>query len=129
MPLERVRVVHMEGAGGYGQNGSDDVAADAALLARELRQPVRVQWSRADEFAWEPKSPAMVIELRGGLDADGAISGWDFEGWSPSHANRPRQAGDFVAGRLIGAPEPPPRGFFLGGDRNAPTNYTCPTSA
>lgn len=126
MPLERVRVVHMEGAGGYGQNGADDAAADAALLARELRQPVRVQWSRADEFAWEPKTPAMMITLRGGLDADGAISGWAFEGWSPSHANRPRQAGDFVAGRLIGAPEPPPRGFFLGGDRNAPTDYTLP---
>ncbi len=126
IPLARVRVIHREGAGGYGQNGVDDAAADAALLARELRQPVRVQWSRADEFAWEPKTPAMALVLRGGLDADGAISGWVFDGWSPSHANRPRQAGDFVAGRLIGAPEPPPRGFFLGGDRNAPTDYTLP---
>lgn len=126
MPVEHVRVIHMEGAGGYGQNGADDVAADAAILARELRQPVRVQWSRADEFAGEPKSPAMMIDLRGGLDDQGAISGWTFEVWSPSHANRPRQAGDFIAGRLIGAPEPPPREFFLGGDRNAPTNYTLP---
>jgi nicotinate dehydrogenase subunit B len=126
MPPERVRVIHMEGAGGYGQNGSDDVAADAALLARELRQPVRVQWSRADEFAWEPKTPAMVMALSGGLDEDGAISGWTFDGWSPSHGNRPRQSGDFVAGRLMGAPEPPPRPFFIGGDRNAPTDYTLP---
>ncbi len=126
MPLERVRVIHMEGAGGYGQNGADDVAGDAALIARETRGPVRLQWSRADEFAWEPKTPAMMIELRGGLDASGAISGWSFEGWSPSHANRPRQAGDFVAGRLVGAPEPPPRPFFLGGDRNAPTDYALP---
>ncbi|MGE5335226.1 MAG: molybdopterin cofactor-binding domain-containing protein, partial [Nitrososphaerota archaeon] len=126
MPEERVRVIHREGAGSYGHNGSDDVAADAALVARELRQPVRVQWSRADEFTGEPKSPAMVIALRGGLDDQGAICGWAFEGWSPSHANRPRQAGDFVAGRLVGAPEPPPRGFFLGGDRNAPTDYTLP---
>ena len=126
LPVEQVRVIHMEGAGGYGQNGADDVAADAAILARELRQPVRVQWSRADEFAGEPKSPAMMIDLRGGLDDQGAISGWAFEGWSPSHANRPRQAGDFIAGRLIGAPAPPPREFFLGGDRNAPTDYVLP---
>jgi nicotinate dehydrogenase subunit B len=126
LPEERVRVIHLEGAGGYGQNGSDDVAADAALLARELRQPVRVQWSRADEFAGEPKTPAMVVALRGGLDGQGAISGWAFDGWSPSHANRPRQAGDFLAGRLVGEPEPAPRPFFIGGDRNAPTSYTMP---
>jgi nicotinate dehydrogenase subunit B len=126
MPPANVRVIHMEGAGGYGQNGADDVAGDAALLARELRQPVRVQWSRADEFAWEPKTPAMVMALTGGLDTSGAISGWAFDGWSPSHGNRPRQAGDFVAGRLIGALEPPPRPFFLGGDRNAPTDYALP---
>jgi CO/xanthine dehydrogenase Mo-binding subunit len=126
LPQEQVRVIHMEGAGSYGQNGSDDVAADAAILARELRQPVRVQWSRADEFAGEPKSPAMVMALRGGLNEYGAISGWEFEGWSPSHANRPRQASDFIAGRLMGAPESPPREFFIGGDRNAPTDYTLP---
>lgn len=126
LPEERVRVIHREGAGAYGQNGADDVAADAAVLARDLRRPVRVQWSRADEFAWEPKGPAMAMDLRGGLDATGAIVAWDYEGWTPSHANRPRRAADFIAGRLMGAPEPPPRGFFLGGDRNAPTNYTLP---
>ena len=126
MPEEQVRVIHMEGAGGYGHNGTDDVAADAAILARELRQSVRVQWSRADEFDGEPKAPAMVIALRGGLDGQGAISGWTFEGWSPSHGNRPRQAGDLIAGRLMGVAEPPPRQFLLGGDRNAPTDYALP---
>jgi nicotinate dehydrogenase subunit B len=124
MPEDRLRVNHLEGPGGYGHNGADDVAADAALLARELRQPVRVQWSRADEFAGEPKTSAMIMALRGGLDGRGSVSGWTFEGWTPSHANRPRQAGDFIAGRLVGAPAPQPRGFFLGGDRNAPTDYT-----
>ncbi|HEX9035437.1 MAG TPA: molybdopterin cofactor-binding domain-containing protein [Ktedonobacterales bacterium] len=123
IPLDGVRVTHLEGAGGYGQNGADDAAADAALLARALKRPVRVQWSRADEFGWEPKTPAMRMELAGGLDSTGAISGWTFDGWSPSHANRPRQAGDFIAGRLMGAPEPPPRPFFSGGDRNAATDY------
>ncbi|HKW20511.1 MAG TPA: molybdopterin cofactor-binding domain-containing protein, partial [Ktedonobacterales bacterium] len=121
---ERVRVIYMEGSGSYGHNGADDVAADAAVLARELRQPVRVQWSRADEFAGEPKTPAMVIDLRGGLDQDGAVSGWIFEGWSPSHGNRPRQQGDFLVGRQMGAAETSTRAFVVGGDRNAPTDYT-----
>lgn len=124
LPEERVRVLYMEGSGSYGHNGADDVAADAAVLAHELRQPVRVQWSRADEFAGEPKTPAMVIDLRGGLDEDGAVSGWIFEGWSPSHGNRPRQQGDFLVGRQMGAAESSARDFVVGGDRNAPTDYT-----
>lgn len=124
LPEERVRVIYMEGSGSYGHNGSDDAAADAAVLARELRQPVRVQWSRADEFAGEPKTPAMVIDLRGGLDHDGALSGWVFEGWSPSHGNRPRHDGDFLVGRQMGAAESAARAFVVGGDRNAPTDYS-----
>ena len=123
LPDERVRVIYIEGSGSYGHNGSDDVAADAAVLARELRRPVRVQWSRADEFAGEPKTPAMVMDLRGGLDGEGAISGWIFDGWSPSHGNRPRQDGDFLVGRQMGAAEPAARAFAVGGDRNAPTDY------
>jgi nicotinate dehydrogenase subunit B len=124
LPEERVRVIYMEGSGSYGHNGSDDVAADAAVLAHELRQPVRVQWSRADEFAGEPKTPAMVIDLRGGLDQDGALNGWIFDGWSPSHGNRPRQDGDFLVGRQMGAAESAARAFVVGGDRNAPTDYS-----
>jgi CO/xanthine dehydrogenase Mo-binding subunit len=126
MEPERVLVTHIEGAGGYGQNGADDAGADAALIAREVRHPVRVQWSRADEFAWEPKAPAMLIEVAAGLDASGAISGWTFDVWSPSHANRPRVAGQLIAGRLAGAPAPGTPLYALGGERNAPTDYTLP---
>ncbi len=129
MPPERIRVIFLEGAGCYGHNGADDVAADAAVLACELPgQPVRVQWSREDEFAWEPKGPAMLMELSGGLDDEGRIVAWEYQAWSPTHARRPRRALDLLAGQLIrgeGLPDPP---FFLGGDRNAPTNYTLPNS-
>ncbi len=53
-----IRCIHMEGAGCYGHNGADDVALDAALLARATNgRPVRVQWMRADEFMWEPYGP------------------------------------------------------------------------
>ncbi|HEU5441521.1 MAG TPA: molybdopterin cofactor-binding domain-containing protein, partial [Ktedonobacterales bacterium] len=129
MPRERIRVLFLEGSGCYGHNGADDVAADAAVLACELPgRPVRVQWSREDEFAWEPKGPAMLMELSAGLDAQGRISAWDYQAWSPTHARRPRRADDLVAGQLmhgVGLPDP---AFFLGGDRNAPTNYALPNS-
>ena len=126
MPVERVRMIHMEGAGAYGQNGADDVAADAALLARAAGRPVRVQWSRADEFAGEPKAPAMLIDLEAGLDETGRITAWDFAAWSPNHANRPRAALGLLAGQLVYEKPAPPSARFMGGDRNAPTNYVIP---
>jgi CO/xanthine dehydrogenase Mo-binding subunit len=52
-----VRCIYVEGAGCYGRNGHEDAAADAALLARAVGQPVRVQWMRADEHGWDPKGP------------------------------------------------------------------------
>ena len=55
LPKERVRCIHVEGSGCYGHNGADDVAADAALLARAWPgKPVRVQWMRDQEHTWEP---------------------------------------------------------------------------
>ena len=81
MPEERVRCIHMEGSGCYGHNGADDVAADAALVARALPgRPVRVQWMREEEHAWEPYGPAMVTNARararrGGNDRRLAVRG------------------------------------------------------
>lgn len=71
LPVEKVHVIHVEGAGSYGQNGSDDAAADAAILSQAVSRPVRLQWSRQDEFVWEPKAPAMVMEVSAGLDDQG----------------------------------------------------------
>ena len=123
LPVEHVHLIHVEGAGCYGQNGSDDVAADAVILAQAVGRPVRVQWSRAEEFLWEPKSPAMVVELHGGLDSQGNVVAWDYHVWSPSHARRPRSANQLLAAQLLsGQPAPQPR-FSFGAERNAPTNY------
>ena len=69
MDPEQIQVIFAEGAGSYGHNGSDDVAADAAVLSQAVGRPVRVQWSREEEFAWEPFAPAMEMEVRGGLDS------------------------------------------------------------
>jgi len=60
----RVTVHHSEGAGVYGQNGADDAAMDAVLLARAAGgRPVRVQWTREDEMRWAPFGPAMLAQL------------------------------------------------------------------
>ena len=86
-----VTVSHVEGAGCYGHNGADDVALDAALLARAANgRPVRLQWMRDDEFAWEPYGAAMSMTARASLDADNKIADWHYELWSNTHSMRPR---------------------------------------
>jgi nicotinate dehydrogenase subunit B len=73
----RLRLVYMDGSGSYGTNGNDDVAFEAALLSRELRRPVRVQWMREDEHGWDPKGPPQLLDLRAALNADGSIAAWE----------------------------------------------------
>ncbi|MCI3952495.1 MAG: isoquinoline 1-oxidoreductase, partial [Burkholderiales bacterium] len=73
MKPEDVRCTYVEGAGCYGRNGHEDAAADAALLARGLGKPVRVQWSRADEHGWDPKGPPTLLQHRAALDASGSL--------------------------------------------------------
>jgi CO/xanthine dehydrogenase Mo-binding subunit len=90
MKPEDIVVTHVEGAGCYGHNGADDVALDAALLARGAGgRPVKVQWMREDEFAWEPYGAAMSMDLQAGLDAGGTIVSWRHDLWSNGHTNRP----------------------------------------
>jgi CO/xanthine dehydrogenase Mo-binding subunit len=86
----RLRVVFLDGSGSYGTNGGDHVAADAVLLSKTIAKPVRVQWSRQDETAWDPKGPQQLLDVRAGLDADGAIVGWDTEMWLPSQTSGAR---------------------------------------
>ena len=80
-----VDVVRMEAAGCYGRNGADDVAADAALLSKAVGAPVRVQLSREQEHAWEPKGAAQLMQVRGGLSANGQPAGYDFQTSYPSN--------------------------------------------
>lgn len=87
---EAIVVIHSEGAGCYGHNGADDAALDAALLARAVPgRPVRVQWMREDEFAWEPYGSAMVVKMSAALDAKGNIANWMHDVWSHGHSSRP----------------------------------------
>jgi nicotinate dehydrogenase subunit B len=126
LPVEKFHLIHLEGAGSYGQNGSDDAAADAVILSQEVGKPVRVQWTRQDEFVWEPKAPAMVMEVHAGLDQQGNITAWDYHVYSPSHVARARFADQLVTAQLIAGRQFPAGRFSFGAERNAPTNYTFP---
>lgn len=134
---ERVIVRHAEGAGCYGHNGADDVALDAALLARAVPGcPVRVQWMREDEFAWEPYGPAMAVRLRAELDAAGAVARWQQDIWGNRHITRPGRhpcPGLLAAWhRGRGAEPPPPVDMPLamggGSQRNAVPYYAFPAA-
>jgi CO/xanthine dehydrogenase Mo-binding subunit len=78
MPKEKVRVVWMEGPQGFGRTAADDAGCEAAWLARELGRPVRVQWMRHEETAWDTKAPAFAVNMRGGLDSAGKLVAYDF---------------------------------------------------
>ena len=83
LPAENVRCIYLEGAGCYGRNGHEDAAADAALLAKAVGKPVRVQWSRADEHGWDPKGPPTLIDLRASMDGAGNVTAWESEFFIP----------------------------------------------
>jgi nicotinate dehydrogenase subunit B len=134
IPPASVRCIHVEGSGCYGHNGADDAAADAALIARALPgTPVRVQWMREQEHAWEPFGPAMVTKLKASLDGNGAISDWNFEVWSNTHSMRPGGAGSMLAAQHMAEPFAVPAAKPIplpegGGDRNAIPIYKFPNA-
>ena len=79
MPQDRVRVIWMQGPQGFGRTAAEDAACEAAWIARELGRPVRVQWMRDEETAWDTKSPAFLVKMRGALDAEGRLIGYDYK--------------------------------------------------
>ena len=85
IPRDRVRVVWMEGPQSYGRTAADDAGFEAAFIAKEIGRPVRVQWSRQEETAWDTKGPAYTFKLRGGLDAQGNLVGFDYNARAADH--------------------------------------------
>jgi CO/xanthine dehydrogenase Mo-binding subunit len=133
LPPSDIRCIHAENAGCYGHNGADDVAFDAAMLARAVDgRPVRLQWMRDDEFKWEPYGPAMTMKVKGAV-AGGRVVDWAFDVWSQSHNFRP---GDPDGINLLGswyladAKQPGPARHAAqpngAGDRNAIPLYDFP---
>jgi nicotinate dehydrogenase subunit B len=78
MPREKVRVVWMQGPQGFGRTAADDAGCEAAWIAREIGRPVRVQWMRDEETAWDTKAPAFLVKVRGGLDTAGRLMAYEY---------------------------------------------------
>ncbi len=79
MPQDKVRVVYMQGSQGFGRTAAEDAASEAAWIAHELGRPVRMQWMREEETAWDSKAPAFLVKLGGALDAQGNLTGYKYE--------------------------------------------------
>ena len=115
-PDAEIEVIRMEAAGCYGRNCADDVSADAVLLSRAVGRPVRVQLTREQEHAWEPKGAAQLMDIKGGLRADGSVAGYDFATRYPSNG------APTLALLLTGRMAPTPAVFEMG-DRTAIPPY------
>ena len=115
-PETQIEVVRLEAAGCYGRNCADDVTADALLLSRAVGRPVRVQLTREQEHAWEPKGTAQLMTVNGGLKADGSVAAYDFATRYPSNG------APTLALLLTGRISPSPAVFEMG-DRTAIPPY------
>ncbi len=85
MPQDRVRVVWMMGPQGFGRSAAEDAAFEAAWIAREIGRPVRMQWMRDEETAWDTKGPAFLVNMRGALDEQGGLVGYEYRARSCDH--------------------------------------------
>ncbi|WP_408596192.1 molybdopterin cofactor-binding domain-containing protein [Limnohabitans sp.] len=135
--IPEVVIHHVEGAGCYGHNPADDVAFDAALLARHAQgRPVRLLWSRAAELSCGPSGSAHLVKLEANLAPDGAIHNWTQTIWSNGYTSRPGRSEPgnlaFVAAAELARPFTtpvsldPPMSAGGGGDRNALPLYDLP---
>ena len=131
----QVTVHYVEGAGVYGQNGADDVAMDAVLLARaDPGRAVRVLWTREDEMCWPPMGSAMLVRVSADLGAGGRIVTWQQDVWSNGFMGRPTLGGDprllALTHRAGGRPMPPAPDLqaanWMGASRNSVPGYDIP---
>jgi len=121
-----VHVIYTEASGCYGHNGADDVAAEAALIAKTTGLPVRLQWTRAEENGWEPMGSAMLHKMRGGVTGTSVVA-WEHGIYSASHNARPNSgtsAGNLLPTQAIGnMPADMPALNTNSATRNGPVTY------
>jgi nicotinate dehydrogenase subunit B len=105
VPVENVRVRWTTGPGSYGRNDADDCAMDAAVLAKAVGKPVRLQYMREQGTGWDPKGPASIHRARVAIDGQGNVIAYDFlsKGFSrvdvDTNGSKPS---DTLAGQTIG---------------------------
>jgi CO/xanthine dehydrogenase Mo-binding subunit len=101
MPKDKVRVIWQMGPGSYGRGDADDANLEAAWIARQVGGAVRLQWMRHEGIAWDPKGPATIINVRGGLDSTGKVTVYDYF-WKGVSGQEVGTSGDAAADTLVG---------------------------
>jgi nicotinate dehydrogenase subunit B len=86
LPEEKFRVLMPDMGSGYGGKHTGDAALEAARLARAAKRPVKVVWTREEEFTWAYFRPAGVIEVSSAVSADGKITAWEFHNYNSGGA-------------------------------------------
>ncbi|MGA9785345.1 MAG: molybdopterin cofactor-binding domain-containing protein, partial [Candidatus Sulfotelmatobacter sp.] len=86
IPEERVRVLMPDTGSAYGGKHTGEAAIEAARLARAAKRPVKLVWTREEEFTWAYFRPAGVIEVTAGVAGDGAIAAWEFHNYNSGSA-------------------------------------------
>lgn len=86
IPEDHVRVLMPDMGSGYGGKHTGETAIEAARLARAAKRPVKVVWTREEEFTWAYFRPAGVIDVTGGVRNDGTITAWEFHNYNSGSA-------------------------------------------
>ena len=88
LPLEKVEVMTLPAGGGFGLRGEQDPVVDSVLLSKALNRPVKVIWTREDDFANDRFRPANHCRIKAGLDKDGRLIAWSHKVAAPSVMSR-----------------------------------------
>jgi CO/xanthine dehydrogenase Mo-binding subunit len=105
VPHDKVHVIQLAGPGSYGRNDADDAAMDAAVLAKAVGKPVRLQYMRDQGTGWDPKGPASTHKARAALDAAGKVIAYEFSSKGFSRVDVNTNGGkpyDTLAGQTMG---------------------------
>ncbi|MGH9940510.1 MAG: molybdopterin cofactor-binding domain-containing protein [Blastocatellia bacterium] len=86
IPETSVRVIVPDTGSGYGGKHSGEMAVEAARLAKAAGKPVKLVWTREEEFTWAYFRPAGVIDVTSGVSKDGVITAWDFHNYNSGNA-------------------------------------------
>jgi nicotinate dehydrogenase subunit B len=86
IPIDRVRVIVPDTGSAYGGKHTGDAAVEAARLSKAAGQPVKLVWTREEEFTWAYFRPGGVIEIKSGVHDDGTLAAWEYHNYNSGPA-------------------------------------------
>ena len=86
LPAEKVRVIQPDMGSGYGGKHTGEAAIEAARLSKAAGKPVKVVWTRQEEFTWAYFRPAGLIEIKAGARHDGTLVAWEYHNYNSGPA-------------------------------------------